>query len=243
MTTATAPIRKARDSRPSRWALARQSFVSLAVVLASYWMYWFIAVPLIEPTVDDEVAQVTSEERVGAARDTVTVRQRELAQYFSPDDWEAKDPAIWQSGQMRLVFQKLEPQADGTVELQPCTLMFFPKTNDPGPPRPIIMRAVEGAVVQFDERIVLRSVDLSKRRFLGGTLRGEIRIAQRESAPGAGDDMEILTRNVQMSSDRAWTPEPVHFRMGAQPRERARVGNQVCLGRAGCRRPVCDARV
>ena len=215
MTLAVAPIRTEKPGRPSRWMLARQSFVSLAVVLGCYWLYWFLAVPLIEPNADERVAVSSSEERLGAARETVTVRQRELAQYFSPEDWEAKDPAIWQSGQMRLLFGELAPQQDGTVELRPCTVMFFPKSAAGSPAgRPIIMRAVEGAVVEFDERIDLRSVDLNRQRFRGGKLRGEIRIFQNESVPGQGDDLEITTRDVQMSSERAWTPEPVRFRMG-----------------------------
>ncbi len=215
MTQAAASIRTASTGRPSRWMLARQSFVSLAVVLCCYWMYRFLAVPLIEPNADERVSVSTSEERLGAARETLTVRQRELAQYFAPDDWEAKDPAIWQSGQMRLLFGTLAPQQDGTVELRPCTVMFFPKSAaGSSAVRPIIMRAVEGAVVEFDERIDLRSVDLNRQRFRGGKLRGEIRIVQNESAPGQGDDLEITTRDVQLSSERAWTPEPVHFRMG-----------------------------
>ncbi len=214
MSEAVVGTSPAQIGRPSRWALTGQSLVSLAVVLVCYWLYWFIAVPLIEPSADERVADSTSEERIGAARDTVTARQRELSQYFAAGDWEAKDPAIWQSGQMRLLFEKLEPQLDGSVKLNPCTLMFFDKAGGQGQTRPIIMRAFEGAIIQFDEKIVLRTVDLSKRRFLGGTLRGDIRIFQHESVPGKGDDLEIKTRNVQMSSDRAWTPEPVDFRLG-----------------------------
>jgi hypothetical protein len=204
----------ARPRRPSRWAIARQCFVSFAAVLACYWVYVFLAVPLIEPIAEERLAQNVTEEQVGEARVDVSMRQRELARFFDPDDWEAKSPAIWQNDQMRLLFGKLTTNPDGSVVLEPCTLMFFPKGTSEAAGRPIIMRTERGAVVQFDERIVVRSVDLSKRRFVGGELLGEINIFQRESAPGKGDDLEIRTRGVKMSSERAWTPEPVTFRMG-----------------------------
>jgi lipopolysaccharide export system protein LptA len=194
--------------------MARQCFVSFAAVLACYWMYWFIAVPLIEPIAEERVVQNVTEEQVGEARVDVSLRQRELAQYFSPDDWEAKSPAIWQNDQMRLLFGKLTTNPDGSVVLEPCTLMFFPKGSNEASGRPIIMRTGRGAIVQFDERIVVRTVDLNSRKFVGGELLGEIRIFQRESAPGKGDDLEIRTHGVKMSSDRAWTPEPVTFRLG-----------------------------
>src|SRR5690348_4609291 len=97
----------ARPRRPSRWTIARQCFVSFAAVLACYWVYVFLAVPLIEPIAEERLAQNVTEEQVGEARVDVSMRQRELAQYFSPDDWEAKSPAIWQNDQMRLLFGKL----------------------------------------------------------------------------------------------------------------------------------------
>ncbi len=215
MAHAAVSIRKGPPAHITRLALARQALVSLAVVLVCYWLYWFIAVPIIEPGLEDRVAEGgVSDEQIESARVDVTLRQREIAQYFGPDDWEANSPAISQSGQIRLLFKTLTPKPDGTVELRPCTLMFFPKAAADGSARPVIMRAVAGADVRFDQPVSMRSSDLSNRKFTGGQLLGEIRIFQRESAPGAGDDLEITTRDVQMSSDRAWTPRPVNFRMG-----------------------------
>ena len=55
--------------------------------------------------------------------------------YFPADSWELNNPAIWESDQTRLLFKNLRPLADGTVELKPCTLLFFPKNPRPNRPR------------------------------------------------------------------------------------------------------------
>jgi hypothetical protein len=60
----------------------------------------------------------------------------------------------------------------------------------------------------------LRSVDFKELKFLGGEIEGAVRIVQRESVPGTGDDLEITTSGVKMDAERIYTPEAVQFRMG-----------------------------
>ena len=125
----------------------RQAVIWFAAVVAGYWLYWLIAVPLIEPGVDERSTAAVSQAQIDEARADVSARQRDVARYFSPDDWEANKPAIWRSGQMRLLYKTIEPQSDGTVALRPCTLMFFPDRG--GTSQPVIMRAMEGAIINM----------------------------------------------------------------------------------------------
>ncbi len=197
----------------SRMARTGQIASSFAAVLVVYWLYWLIAVPLIEPNVERQTttARVT-DEQIERARQDVSSRQRDVAQYFPADAWEQQNPAILESGQTRLLFKTMRPLPDGTVELHPCTALMFSK-NDPSA-QPIILRALEGANVQFDQRIRLESSDLAKRQLVGGRLIGAIRIYRNESQPGKGDDLEATTRDVVMLKDRISTPHPVQFRLG-----------------------------
>ncbi len=213
MSQAAAPKSTTPTGRPTRWAMFRQAFVGFAAVLACYWCYWFLAVPLIEPNVEDRAAQAVSDERIERARNDVTLRQRELAKYFNPEDWEAKGPKFFNSGQMRVLFDTLTTRRDGTVELEPCTLMFFPRENAPDPGEPVIMRTAK-ATLQFDQPVDMRNVDFKNLKFLGGEITGAVRIVQRESAPRKGDDLEITTSGVKMDAQRIYTPEAVQFRMG-----------------------------
>ena len=157
---------------------------SFVAVVALYWVYWLIAVPLIEPGVEYQAVEPPSELEIEQARQEVNSRQLEIAKYFPPDSWELDHPAVWQSDQTRLLFKTLTPLKDGTVELRPCTLLFFPKDGAGGAAsnRPIILRAVEGANVRFDEAIELKSVDIGKRQLTGGRLIGPIRIYRNPSA-------------------------------------------------------------
>ena len=215
MAVVAEPKQRVIYKRPSRLALARQALVSLAAVLCCYWLYWFLAVPMVEPGVEERTAQKkATDEQIEQARTDVTQRQREVAGYFDEGDWERNNPMLWQRGPVRLLFQEIEPQDDGSVLLKPCTLMIFRDTGGADPARPIIMRAVEGANIRFDQKIVFKTVDLQQRKFVGGVLNGPIRIYQQESAPGAGDDLEITTRDVQMTNERVYTPHPVRFRLG-----------------------------
>jgi lipopolysaccharide export system protein LptA len=194
-----------------------QVLSSFAAVFGIYCLYWLFAVPLIEPNVDHEASVRTSEEEIDKARGEVSSRQRDVAQYFPPGSWELETPAIWQSDQSRLLFKTLRPLPDGTVELCPCTLLFFPKSSAAAAAsgvQPIVLRAPEGANVRFDEPIVLKNVDLAKRQLVGGRLIGPITIYRTASRPGANDDLEITTHDVEMLDDRIFTPHPVQFRLG-----------------------------
>jgi hypothetical protein len=212
-------MRPSAAAKWSWWTLARTGQVasSFAAVLAAYFLYWLIVVPLIEPTLDDKPIARATDEQVEAAHENVNSRQREIAQYFPPGSWELKNPAIFESDRARLLFKSLRPLPDGRVELEPCTLLFFSKGEAANPAdvkRPIIMRAMKGAIVQFDEPVVLKSVDLSKRELVGAHLIGPIHIYRNPSRPGARDDLEITTRDIEMLKERIWTPHAVQFRLG-----------------------------
>lgn len=197
-------------SRLSRSGQVAGSFVA---VVSAYVLYWLIAVPLIEPSLEQKVVTRTPDEQVDEARNAVNARQRDVAQFFAADAWELGNPAIWQSEQTRLLFKTMTPLADGTVELKPCTLLFFPR-GSAAPRKPVIMRAAQGAIIKFDQPIDLKSVDLSKRELIGGRLPGVIVIHRDATAPGADDELHITARDVEMHKDRVWTPHPVQFRFG-----------------------------
>ena len=194
-------------------ARAGQVISSFAAVVVAYWMYWLIVVPLIEPSVEQQPVARTSEEDIQKAKEAGHTRALAVSKYFSEGRWELKDPAIWQSDQTQLLFKSLQPQPDGKVQLNPCTVLFFPKNRDETT-QPIIMQADEGAIMEFDQPIVLKSVDLGKRQLVGGHLKGPIKIRRKESRPGARDDLAIDTRDITLINDRLWTPHPVQFRFG-----------------------------
>ncbi|HEV3136963.1 MAG TPA: hypothetical protein VGZ26_03650, partial [Pirellulales bacterium] len=194
-------------------ARAGQVISSFAIVVVFYWLYWLIAVPLVEPSVEQEPVARTSDEDIRKAKVASRSRTLAVSKYFAEGRWELKDPAIWESDQTQLLFKSLQPQPDGKVRLHPCTVVFFPKNRDETT-QPIILQADEGAIMEFDQPIVLKSVDLRARQLVGGHLLGPIKIRRKESRPAARDDLEIDTRDITLIKDRLWTPHPVQFRFG-----------------------------
>jgi hypothetical protein len=209
-----------RRSLLGRWLnMARpgQVLSSLFAVLAAYWLYALLFVPLIEPNVDHEVATRATDEEIREARQAAGALGQELAKYFPPGSWELDNPAIFESDQTLFLFKSPEPLPGGLLKLRWCTLISLPKPAAPGatPMQPVIMRASEGATLQFDQPIKLENLDLNKRQLEGGSLQGEITIRRLASRADGSDALLVTTRDMKLEGSRAWTPHPVQFQMGA----------------------------
>lgn len=186
------------------------------VVLAVGGFYRLTVVPWVEPRVPDPQAdlQLTPEE-AAAIRARADRRLAAIAEVFPPGSWEREEPIMLESRQMRLLFKKYDTLPDGRVNLMPCTLVVLPDRNraaDAGTGRTLVLRAPHGAVLEFDEPLDLKQGRLAK--LVGGSLRGQVTIRGLPSAPGAEDDVEIVTRDIELDELQVQTVEAVQFRYG-----------------------------
>jgi hypothetical protein len=200
----------------------RRFITALAVLLVAFGLYSFLAAPWFEPP---PIARKTGtvEPMIVA---THVRRERDFAPLFEPGSWELENPKVVENPDCTLLIQDYKPLDDGRMELRPCTLIFYSAPDEPDPKapllpdgskplpkrRPIVMRAPQGAILQFD-----RPLDLGKAQFgrvIGGRLAGEITIFSPESKPGANDALRLQTRNVQIDTERAFTPHDVEFSYG-----------------------------
>jgi hypothetical protein len=187
------------------------------VVLAGAGFYRLAAVPLIEPKVrDDSTALEMTPEEAAAIRARADQRLAALGDVFPPGSWERDNPIMLESRQMRLLFKDYHSLPDGRVNLVPCTLVILPDKNrvaTDGPPgRTLVLRAPQGAVLEFDEPLDLRQGRLA--RLIGGSLRGQVTIRGTPTAPGAEDDLEVVTRDIELDELEVRTGEMVQFRYG-----------------------------
>ncbi|WP_145053704.1 hypothetical protein [Lignipirellula cremea] len=185
---------------------------SFTVVLAVYWLYALTAVRFLEPQ-----ARLRSSGPVQAGQAASTsemARRQGLAALFGPDAWELASPKVLETEQGQLLFEDYRTLPGGQMEVKPLTLIFQSKkqADDDKPVRPIVMRAPEGAVLNFDNELDLSRAEIGK--LVGGRLLGEIHIFSPESEPGADDRLDIRTKHVQITESRVWTVHPVAFRMG-----------------------------
>jgi lipopolysaccharide export system protein LptA len=189
---------------------------SFAAVIVAYWTYALIAVPVIEPPAQARKRIELTKKEHEMATNAGDRHKKLFAQYFQPGDWELEgNPKVLESSQAKLLIQEYHNLPDGRVKLQPCTIIFFPnagRKQADGEEQVIIMKAPEGALLQFDEPFDLRRAKVGK--LVGGQLVGKITIRSAPARPGSPDDLYISTRDVELLDDRAWTPHPVEFRMG-----------------------------
>lgn len=183
----------------------------LVVAYAGY--AWLIA-PLLEPP-PVAPSPIPSPPIPGAKQ--LTSRQ-DLLQLFAADAWEQNAAKIIETEQFTLLLKDYQPTPDGRLEIKPATLVFYAagekdangKLKSKG--RPIVLRAPQGAVLQFDKPLDFARAEFG--RLIGGRLPGEITIFSPPSKPGANDALQLTTRNLQMDSQRAFTPHDVDFQYG-----------------------------
>jgi hypothetical protein len=187
---------------------------TLFVVVAAYLVYSLTVVPAIEPARDGPGNSVSDQPRSPQ-------QLQQLRGFFSDAAWnELQNSTIIENSQFKLLLKEHVSLPGGVLKIQPCTLIFFPDGNNQvlSPvDRVVVMQAPEGALLQFDENADLTRAKMG--RLLGGRLVGEVTIRgnlggdQNASAP-EDQELEIITRDIELHRKRIWTQHKVQFRMG-----------------------------
>jgi len=189
---------------------------SLAIMLVAYGAYALLAVPFIEPAADPGRAQKMSALEKEAARRQLDLRVAALRPLFPPDAWELKNPKILESENVKLLMQNYRNLGGGRVELYPCTVIFNPNpaVTDPqqGNGQAVVLQVPQGAMLEFDGPLDLAAAKIG--RLVGGRLRGPITIRSNGKKPGNEDDLQITTRDVELTEQHVWTPHEVDFHLG-----------------------------
>jgi len=180
------------------------------VLVSAAGFYRLTVVPLVESTSPQvSVALEPTPEEAAAIKARAEGRMAAVGEIFPQGSWERDEPIILESRQVRLLFKQYHNLPDGRVNLVPCTMVMLPDAENG---RTIVMRAPQGALLQFAEPFDLREGKLSK--LVGGSLRGQITIRGTATAEGAEDDLEIITRDVELVGDEVRSSEAVQFRHG-----------------------------
>ena len=189
---------------------------SLAIVLVAYWTYALVAVPLIEPPAKEHTSSAPNKDEVKGGRLLAANQVNELREFFAPNAWELGSPKILASDRVKLLMQDYKNLDDRRVQITPCTIVFLPGeqsgSREKRDERAIILQAPEGAILEFDEAFDLRQMKVG--RLLGGRLTGPVKIRSHGGSSGAGDELSIVTRDVELSEYHVWTTNAVDFQLG-----------------------------
>ncbi|HEX4131412.1 MAG TPA: hypothetical protein VHZ24_15335 [Pirellulales bacterium] len=184
---------------------------SFAIVLACYAVYGLAAVPLIEPETE------LPDSSTGIMPQNYADRQRQWLQgLFLEGDWERTSPKVLETGQGILLVKSYRNLPDGRMALNPCTVIFLSENKNLTPEQQwqqaIVLRAPEGAVLQFDSGSDLRQAKIGK--VVAGDLKGPVTIRSDNKQPGPEDDLLIHTTDVQLNQQMIWTSKAVDFQLG-----------------------------
>lgn len=192
---------------------------SLAVVIAAYSAYSLLAVPWIEPQAVRHATAATSSAERARASGVVNAQRAGLRNWFAEGDWELTSPKILETSQGKLLLKDYERLSDPRfVKMEPCSIVFMPEgefdSEEERNRRAIVLRAPQGATLEFDRPFNLERGEFSKLEIIGATLKGEVTIHSQQRSPGPEDDLSIVTRDVTYGANRISTPEVVKFRLG-----------------------------
>ena len=182
--------------------------LSLVALLATYGAYRLLVVPWIEPSIRARSAEALAGDSAPASP-----RHDELAHLFPEGAWELKNPKLLRTDQGMLLFEDYRPLDETRLELRPCTLVFYTdKGRGEMQGRPVVLRAPQRAILEFAGGVNLLKARLGKLR--GGRLEGEITIYTPPALSPPGQELRLVTRNVQIEPQRIWTPHELKFRFG-----------------------------
>ena len=187
--------------------------VSFGAVLSAYLVYALVAVRLIEPSVSAAPKTTRSPEDYRRPASWPTRPRCSCDRIFPKVLGSCKNPKIVGNDRVKLLFSDYSNRPGGILNLKKCTMLFFEEPN-PNKPKaqPIILQPSEGAILQFDEEF-----DLTRAQDRPTCGRRDERCRHDSTsavAPGADDDLLIVTREVKLIEDRVVTPEAVNFRFG-----------------------------
>jgi lipopolysaccharide export system protein LptA len=186
--------------------------VSFSAVLACYCVYALAAVPFIEPEIELPDVAITD----SVAPNYVERQRQWLQTLFLTGDWELTSPKILETPSCILLVKSYKNLPDGKMELRPCTAIFL--SEDPTLSveeqrrQAIVMRASEGAILEFDAGSDLRQARIGK--LIGGRLIGPVTIRSDYKEPGPHDDLLVHTSDVELNQQIVYTARPIDFQLG-----------------------------
>ncbi|MFN9368307.1 MAG: hypothetical protein ACK6CT_06005 [Planctomycetia bacterium] len=198
--------------------LGRTVRVFLAI-LAVAGFYRLTVVPWVEPRSRATAPGVEmSAEQEQAIRALSAARLAPFKDLFPEGSWELAAPLVFEMGrQMQLLCKDYDILPDGRVRLEQCTILVLPERRsgelqrEPG--RTYVLRAPQGAILEFDAPPDLKRLT-SLPRLIGGSLRGQVTIRGTPTAAGREDDVEIVTRDIELSELEVRSNAAVQFRHG-----------------------------
>ncbi len=188
----------------SRHRQFKRYFVTLALLVAAFLCYVFVAVPSIEGP-----RRVHDPSRTPSEFDAFQFKA-ELVAWLPEDAWERQPCKQISTRTGNIFFQEYHPHDDGRVEVRPLTIILTQAGAAPGQP-PIILRALEGAILKLDQPLSLGGTVVQME---SGQLIGPVTLYRAATRADGQDEWVIETSQIQLNKQKIQTIQDVDFRFG-----------------------------
>ena len=187
--------------------------LSFLGVLAAYWLYAGIVVPIVLPR-DPHFAQHIAMVNSGGTTEAMEWKQH-LNNLFPEGDWERSSKfSIWKDNFV-LLFNDYK-ELGNQVEMNPCTILFLTgelgKDDEKLFQEAIRLQSTGGATLEFDGPFSPLAGNQAK--FTQGRLTGDVLIRSNMQNPGPEDDLTISTKEVAFTDSRIHADSDIDFRFG-----------------------------
>ena len=190
--------------------------LALCVVAVAYGAYSTFAVPAIEGNAEaprDVLHTVQHRQEPHGSNHSRTL----IAKYLPENGWERSGCKILETQHGLVLFKEYELTNDNQIVVEPLTLIvgeskeeYLESTKQK---HPVLLRTDSKAILFFEAN-EKSGTGLNFGNLVGGQLPGDVEITQRESAPGANDEIYLHVHNIQIDDTTIITPHDVHFRFG-----------------------------
>ncbi len=139
-------------------------------------------------------------------------------QWFPSDAWERQPCSVLHTAHGKILFDDVQTESEKVWLVKPFSLVLERRRDadaaDDGQPLPPLVLRCDRARLNFDSPVI-SSLNKSGNRLESAFLEGKVELFRRESRAGQNDEIQIQTRNVQITDDQILALEDVDFQFGS----------------------------
>ena len=195
------------EVRKKQSSVVLRYFGTLTSVLLLYGAYSILAVPALEGSAGLKASSIQT---TRILPDHSSVDGFELEDIFEPGSWELGPCKTLATRFGKILFKKYQPNDDGTILIQPITMILSDRRESQGKVLPFVLQSAKGAVLKFDKPI---SLGEPVGHLEGGRFLGAVNLFRKNLETNQLDVL-LETQNLQFSEKRIYTLEDISFRFG-----------------------------
>lgn len=200
---------------PPGWSVRLyRAFVSFCLVLACYWVYTLVVVPLIEVPGLEIRGQGLSPQEVAQAEERFQRYRRRLLPLFPEGTWQLGKTKIIETEDVIVLLEEHARIDEFHLRVWPCAGVLGPAVDEETQAirSALVVEAPQGALLEFDAPVDLRLGQIRQPRRV--ILHGPVRLRQ-YSREGPSEQLLVVeTEDVEVDAEKITTDGEVRFRLG-----------------------------